>query len=133
MTGFAFPLIAIVAGCLAAAAVVIQKLPDAEKAIEKIKPYEAFIGVAALLFGIMQLLSIGKMFGSITGLVALAATVSCILMGFLLGFPVLQDMVINDMSEDSRAKAAEWYQKLTPYKITAGLTAIGTGIYLLIF
>jgi len=134
MTGILFPLVAIVAGTLAASTVVIQKLPDAANLIKKIKPYEGFIGAAALLMGLFQVLNITTMLSTgLTGLVGIACLVACAIMGFLLGFPVLQEFFFDEMSEESRKKADDLYAKLTPYKVTAGLTAMGTGVYLLIF
>ena len=133
MTSLLFSIVAIVCGTLAASAVVIKKMPDSADIIKKIKPYEGFIGMGALAMGFFQLVKIGSMLSSLTGMVALAASVACIVMGFLLGFPVLQDLVIDELSEGSREKADQVYEKLTPYKVTAGLVAIGTGIYTLIF
>ncbi len=133
MAGIIFPIVAIVAGIMAASAVVIKKLPNAAEHIEKIKPYEAFIGVGALVMGLMQILELGKLFRSFEGMVIIVAAGACIVMGFLLGFPVLQDLFLNDMGEETRAKADGVYEKLTPYKVMAGLVAMGTGFYTLIF
>lgn len=128
------PILAIVTGSLAAASVVIKKSPDAAQLIQKIKPYEASIGAASLIAGLLSLLSIGAYFKAnfIYGSISTACIVSCIVMGFLLGYPVLQDFLLDELSEDARAKSKEMYERLTPYKITAGLVAMSTGAYLLI-
>lgn len=128
-----FAIIAIIAGILAASTVVVQKLPDAAGTIEKVKKYEAFIGAAALVMALIKIFDIVRILGSLTGMVALACIVACIVLGFVMGFPVIQELVIEEMTEVNRNKADELYEKLTPYKVTAGLTAIGTGIFLLIF
>lgn len=127
-------LLSIVAGMLAATAVVIKKLPDAENVIKKIKPYEAMIGAAALLFGLFSIFSVSYEFkrSFLQGSSFLASAGACIIMGFLLGYPVLQDMIFDEMSEDARKKSAELYEKLTPYKVTAGLIGLGAGALLLI-
>lgn len=124
----------IVTGLLAATSVVIKKLPDAENVIKKIKPYEAMIGAAALLLGIVSIFSISYQFrvSFLQGSSFLASAGACMVMGFLLGYPVLQDMVLDEMSEDARKKSAELYEKLTPYKITAGLVGLGAGSLLLV-
>lgn len=134
MSDLILPLIAIIAGVLAAASVVIKKSPDAANLIEKIRPYEAGIGAAALVLGILRLLSVmtAFKFGLIWGLVYTACTASCIVMGFLLGYPLIQNFLLDELSEDAKAKSGEVYEKLTPYKITSGLVAMGTGVYLLI-
>lgn len=134
MSALILPLIAIVAGMLAAASVVIKKSPDAANLIQKIKPYEAGIGAAALVLGILRLLSVTVAFktGLIWGLVFTACSISCIVMGFLLGYPVIQNFLLDELSEDAKAKSGEMYERLTPYKVTSGLVAMGTGVYLII-
>lgn len=130
----ALPILAIVAGLLAAASVVIKKLPDAAKVIEKIKPYEGFIGASALAMGIINLFTLTRLFkySFFYGSISAACIGSAIVMGFLLGYPVLQGLFIDDMSEEARTKSEELYERLTPYKVTAGLVAMGTGAFLLV-
>ena len=127
-------ILSIVTGLLAAASVVIKKLPDAENVIQKIKPYEGGIGAGALILGVLSIFSISYSFraGVLYGSAFLACAVACILMGFLLGYPILQDLVIDEMSEDARKKSAELYEKLTPYKVTSGLVGLGAGAFLLL-
>jgi len=130
---FALSLVAVIAGLLAASSVVIKKLPNAAEAIEKIKPYEGFIGAAALVMGILGLFNMNFRIGFLNVAVVMGCVVSCIVMGFLLGYPVLQDLLLDELSEETRKKSEDLYDKLTPYKITAGLVAIFTGIYSLFF
>lgn len=128
------PLLAIIAGLLAASSIVIKKLPNASKLIEKIRPYEAFIGAAALLMSVFSIFKISTYFklGFFSGVISSACIASCVVMGFLLGYPMIQELVLDDMSEDARRKGEEIYDKLTPYKVLSGLVGIGTGIYLLL-
>lgn len=134
MSALLLPLIAIVAGMLAAASVVIKKMPDAANLIEKIKPYEAGIGAAALVLGLLRLFTVTVAFkiGLIWGLIFSSCVASCIIMGFLLGYPVLQNLLLDELSEEAKAKSVEIYERLTPYKVTSGLVAIGTGLYLIL-
>lgn len=134
MSALLLPLVAIVTGMLAAASVVIKKSPDAANLIKKIKPYEAAIGATALVLGILRLFSITTALkvGLLWGAVFSACVASCIVMGFLLGYPVIQDYLLDELSEEAREKSAEMYERLTPYKITSGLVAMGTGAYLLV-
>ncbi|MDC0230949.1 hypothetical protein OAK19_03200 [Aureispira] len=130
-----FSLIAIVAGVLAASSVVIKKLPDASDIIDKIKPYEGYVGAAALAMAIFSLFSLKTILraNTLTIGVSFASIGACVVMGFLLGYPVLQDLFIDDLGEEAKSKSEEMYNRLTPYKVTSGLVAIGTGLYLLIF
>jgi hypothetical protein len=134
MSALLLPIIAIVAGMLAAASVVIKKSPDAANLIEKIRPYEAGIGATALVVGILRLFSVTTAFkvGFIWGPVFASCVASCILMGFLLGYPVIQNFLLDELSDEAKAKSGEMYERLTPYKVTAGLVAMGTGAYLMV-
>jgi hypothetical protein len=134
MSALLLPLIAIITGMLAAASVVIKKSPDAANLIEKIRPYEASIGASALVFGILRLFNVSVAFnvGFIWGLVFSSCVASCIVMGFLLGYPVIQNLLLDELSEEAKAKSQEMYERLTPYKITSGLVGMGTGVYLIL-
>lgn len=131
----ALPLIAIIAGLLAASSVVITKMPDAENLIQKIKPYEGFIGAASLIMGVLTIFSISTMLrvSVLYGIISLTCILSAIVMGFLLGYPVLQEFLLDDLSEETRKKSEELYERLTPYKVTSGLAAMFSGVYLLFF
>lgn len=126
------PLLAIIAGILSASSIVIKKLPNASKFIEKIRPYEAFIGAGCLLMSVFSLLKITAYFrvDFAWGVMSSACIGSCIVMGFVLGYPMIQELILDDLEEGARKKGAEVYEKLTPYKVTSGLVGIVTGIYL---
>ncbi len=132
--GVLFPIIVIIAGILAASAVVIQKLPDSAEYINKIKPYEGFIGAGSLIMGAFTLFSFTRIMAS--PFLMMTSTFTCIgsslIMGFLLGYPVLQDLFLDDMGEASRKKSEDIYEKLTPYKVTSGLVGIGAGMTILL-
>lgn len=130
---FALSLVAVIAGLLAASSVVIKKLPNAADLIQKIKPYEGFIGAAALVLGLLGLFNITFRAGILYAAVSISGVSACIVMGFLLGYPVLQDLLLDELSEETRKKSEDLYDKLTPYKIIAGLVALFTGIYSLFF
>ena len=134
MTGFLFPLVAIITGLLAASSTVIRRLPETEGIIEKLKPYEAIIGSTSLFFAISGLfnLSLLSRIGGIVFIGNIACIVACFTMGFLLGYPVLQGLFIDDLSETNRSKAKEFYYRLTPYKTVAGAIGIGSGVLLLL-
>jgi hypothetical protein len=51
--------------------------------------------------------------------------------GFLLGFPMVQQFMAND--ENSKAKAEEIRKKLSAYQVIAGLIALGSGVYVLLY
>lgn len=131
--GILLPIVAIVAGILAAASVVLEKIPNLKDFVEKIQKYQAVIGVVAIFMAISPLLNwakVTKTMSFVPWISLIACMVSCALIGFLLGYPVLQGLFIDDLSEENRKKADDLRQKLAPYKILGGLVSIGTGVVL---
>lgn len=127
-----FGLLAIIAGALAAANIVIEKLPNTKEYIEKMIPYQAVIGAIALVLSVLKLLDAFALkmdnFSLIINLCCIASTA---IVGFLLGFPMVQQFMAND--ENSKAKAEEIRKKLSAYQVIAGLIALGSGVYVLLY
>ena len=131
-----FPLIAILVGLISAANFLIARMPNAKATIDKIAPYQATLGLVALVWGVLALISWGGAAGPmrmVMSLISICCMASSIVAGFLLGFPLLQTYVFDDMSEGARTKSENLRKKLVPYHVLAGLIALGTGFYLLIF
>ena len=127
-----FGLLAIIAGALAAANFVIEKLPNTKEYIEKMIPYQAVIGAVALVLSVLKLLDAFALkmdnFSLIINLCCIASTA---IVGFLLGFPMVQQFMAND--ENSKAKAEEIRKKLSAYQVIAGLIALASGVYVLLY
>ncbi len=124
-----FGLLAFVAGALAAANFVIERLPDAKQWIEKAMPYQAMIGFVALVMSVLWGLNIFSLKAAfLTQTVYLGCAVSTMVVGFLLGFPMIQQWIATD--EKSKEKADDIRKKLSPYQVLAGLVAMGAGVYL---
>lgn len=131
--GVLLPIVAIIAGILAAASVVLEKIPSLKDFVEKIQKYQAVIGVIAILMALSPLFNwavVTKTMSIVPWAALIACMVSCTLIGFLLGYPVLQGLFIDDLSEENRKKADDLRLKLAPYKILGGLVSIGTGVIL---
>ena len=128
-----FGLLAIIAGALAAANFVIEKLPNTKEYIEKMIPYQAVIGAAALVLSVLKLLDAFalKYVDNFTFIINLCCIASTAIVGFLLGFPMVQQFMAND--ENSKAKAEEIRKKLSAYQVIAGLIALGSGVYMLLY
>ncbi len=127
-----FGLLSIVAGALAASNVVIEKLPNSKEYINKILPYLAVFGVVAMVLSVLKLLDAFTLTADLfTKLINFGCIASAAVVGFLLGFPMVQQFMAND--EKSKAKAEEFRKKLAPYQVVTGLICIGAGAYLLIF
>lgn len=122
-------LIAIVGGVLAASSVIIAKSPDSKDIIEKITPYQGWIGLFLLFWGVRSILQLIFHMGAMgsTWLFALAASVVMAIVGFLLGYGLLSKYVL-ERNETAKEKGKELRQKLIKYQIPAGFTLIVLGI-----
>jgi hypothetical protein len=128
-------IITILGGLLAASGFIIKKRPDAKQMIDKLAPYQGWIGVTMFLWGIkeifsvltsMTLLSVAPLrwiFWTLSG-------VSDLLVGFLLGFGLITHYALSK-NEQARQKGAEIREKLVGIQAPLGLVTIALGaIYL---
>lgn len=126
-----FGSLAFIAGALAAANFVVERMPNAKELLEKIMPYQAVIGVAAFLFGLFKIFDLSRMREALsTKAIFFVCVAACLVAGFLLGFPMIQKFIAED--ESSKEKIEEFRKKLSPYQVLAGLVAVGTGAYLVV-
>lgn len=125
-------IITICAGILAASAFIISKKPDAQEWIDKLTPYEGWIGVVTFVWGIWEII------GSVTGVSMLgdaplrwafwlAVGVSDLLVGFILGFKLISKYALSK-NEAALAKGQAIRAKLTKFQIPIGFFAITMGI-----
>lgn len=135
--GLILVLLLVLLGVLGAANLIVAKRPDAQAAISKLAPYQGWIGVIALLWGIWSLIWLLLHIGSVMGAApiwAITGLVCClvmILLGFLLGYPVIMQYVLSK-NEEARQKADQLRQKLIPFQAKLGLASIALGIWGLI-
>src|SRR5204862_7417006 len=105
--------------------------PDAKEMIEKVAPYQGWIGVGAALWGawsVVRVLSQIDLIGYapiawLTGLVVAVVTLGN---GFLLGFGLGMTFVSD---EKPKEKARALYHKVAPYQTRLGLAAIVIGAW----
>jgi hypothetical protein len=118
-------------GVLSAAGFIIQKRPDAREHIEKIAPYQGYIGVIAALWGVFvvikAVLNISLLaHAPLHWLTWLAIGLMLVGNGFLLGYGLAMGHVKD---ETARQKAQEAYQRLLPHQTRLGLVSIGLGAW----
>ena len=120
-----YTIIAFLGGVLAASGSIIKKKPNAAELIDKIAPYQGFIGVIVLISGIFGLLgsltSIGSLsFGWIINLMKALVTFT---VGFLLSFSLLSKYLFKK-NETALEKGQSLRGKLVNYQIPAGYLLI---------
>jgi len=126
-----------VLGCLAVPQMVMSKSPDAKKALDKIVPFQGWIGVISLIWGLYNVIwlirflsALGHGVKGIIFFLVFAAFVVCqIVLGFILGIGVVKSFVKD---ANAQAKLDETLAKVQPYQSKLGLLAIADGILLVI-
>jgi hypothetical protein len=124
-------LITIAGGILAASALIIARKPNAKDLIDKLTPYQGWIGVVMFFWGVWAVfdcvthvgfLKIAPVFWTFW----LASGVADLLVGFLLGFGLITKWTL-DKNPVARERGAQIRAKLAPYQGLCGLFAIAMG------
>ncbi|HEX8323532.1 MAG TPA: hypothetical protein VF595_06415 [Tepidisphaeraceae bacterium] len=126
----------IVCGLVAAASLIAKFRPDSQQVIEKITPYQGWIGLIVCLWGVWAIVSSVLNIGLVhhwpvlwltlaaTGLVEFA-------LGFLLGFNLLTRLALS-RNEVAMARGELVRAKLTSVQIPLGLAGVGLGVWCLL-
>lgn len=128
----------LVGGVLALSNVIVAKSPDAKKIIDKLVPYQAFIGVAMLGISVVLILYLGpiNMFralkgNALLGFTFIAGYYSGIVLGFFFGMPQIAKWLPGESAAET--KALELSRKLAPYTMLVGVVALGAGLLMLLY
>ncbi len=126
----------VVLGVLAAPSLLLSRKPEAKELLDKIRPYQGWIGLIFCFLGVWEIikaiLSIGLL-GShpiwwITWVANSALKAS---LGFLLGYGMINKLILSK-NETALDKGEELHHKLAPLQGSLGLIAIITGIWSII-
>lgn len=123
-------------GVLAAPSLLLSKRPDAKELLNKITPFQGWIGLVFFFWGvwgiIQAVLHLGLL-GSqpIWWITWVANSVLEASLGFLLGYGMISKMVLSK-NEVAREKGELLLKKLSPLQGRLGLVAIILGIWSII-
>ena len=121
-------------GILGAATLIVSKRPDAKEAIDKLVPYQGWIGAVSAIWGAwgvinailtLSWLSYG-MYGVILWATLAASAVLQLGLGILLGVGIFKTFVKNP---EANKRMDQTVAKLTPYQTKFGLAAIALGVW----
>jgi hypothetical protein len=129
----------IVAALLALSGVIISRRPEAQRLVDKLVPYQGFLGVGLLAWGILYLvLRIGLIklwFDAwpLGGTLLLATTLCAALLGFLFGMPLIAQWIPGDSPAEQ--KALEMQQKIASFAVLLGMIGMiaAIGVILMVF
>ena len=123
-------------GVLAAASLIIKRKPDAKELIDKIAPYQGYIGLCLFGWGLWNL-RVLKYMGlllkhmPVSAIVIIVAVATMIILGFMLGFGLITKYALSK-NETAMAKGQALRAKLAPIQGTLGLVAIAVSIALVV-
>jgi hypothetical protein len=125
----------IILGVLAAPSLLLSKKPDAQEVLNKIAPYQGYIGVVACLWGIWGVVSALMNISFLTTfpiwwITWIATGAVTALLGFILGYGLIAGFMASNQA--AKEKAAELLAKLAPIQGKLGLAAIGLGVWALV-
>ena len=138
------PLAVIVASLVALSTFIIAKKPEAKQLFEKIAPYQGFLGVGLLAWGVYDLwhLVISSYWGDrsywgvvmevdkLAGIALIAYIISEILLGFLLGFGLIATWIPGEGGAEK--KGLEIQKKLLGFSMPIGIVGLVSAILWLI-
>lgn len=122
-------IIAIIGGIIAASSLIVAKKPNAQELIDKLTPYQGWIGVVLTFWGvwgiIQSILNI-KYIGLAWG-IGLGVSAVEFIVGFLLAYSLISKYLL-EKNETAKAKGQELRAKLTKYQVPAGVALIVLGV-----
>jgi len=126
-------IVLLVLGVLAAAASIVAKRPDAKQYIEKLVPYQGWIGFVVCIWGvwiiISSILNLGMLGRVPLWWLTYAATgVLQFTLGLLLGYALLTKYLLRRNAEAMK-RGEEVRGKLVPYQVTLGYASLAVGLW----
>ena len=132
------PLFLIIGGILAASGFIVAKKPNAQELINKLVPFQGWLGVVLLIWGIwdvfglisaMRWLSVYPIYW----IVYLLGVIAELGIGFILGYGLIAKYALAN-NEAAAKKGEETLAKLVRFQIPLGFLGIALGvIYFIIY
>ncbi len=122
-------------GMLAASGLILSKKPDAAALIEKVRPWQTWIGVLLLVWGIVDLVNLVRYLGNVSFsgylLLFLLTVLTELALGFLLSFELLSKYIFG-RNEQAQARADQAHQRIDASRGPLGLVAMVLAVLFLI-
>lgn len=126
----------IVCGIVAASALIVQKKPNVQELLNKLAPYQGFIGLIVGIWGVWMIIFCMIHISAlphrpVVWIVLLATGATEVLLGFLLGYSLIAKYALSGNVE-AQARGNAMQARLVAIQIPLGLAGIGLGVLLLI-
>lgn len=126
----------IVLGILAAPSLLLSKKPNAKELLDKIAPYQGWIGLVFCFWGlwgvITAILNISVLTDApIWWITWIASSGIEAILGFILGYGMINQFLLSK-NEQAKEKGAQMLEKLAPIQGKLGLAGIVIGIWVIV-
>jgi hypothetical protein len=133
---FITALLLIVLGILAAAPIIVARAPNSRQAIENLRPAQGVLGLIVCLWGLWTVIRLlmhldWLRLAPLTWMIFFATGVVELLLGFLMGYAVINRFVLSG-SAGASAKGAEMERKLSGIQVPLGVAGIVLGVIALV-
>jgi hypothetical protein len=123
----------IILGLMAAPSLLLSKKPNAKELLDKLTPYQGWIGLVFAFWGVWGIINAILNIGLLTDfpiwwVTWMAASVIEAVLGFLLGYGMISKLLLSK-NETAKAKAEELLAKLAPMQGKFGLFGVVVGIW----
>jgi len=130
-------LITIAGGLIAGSNLIVGRLPNAKELIDKLTPYQGWIGIVMFCWGIWETIA------SVTGIALLSTApltwifwlciaLADLFVGFLLGFGLITKYALSK-NEQALEKGQRIRGKLAPFQGLFGIFAVVMGVLYLVW
>ncbi|MGC1516168.1 MAG: hypothetical protein WA810_11390 [Maribacter sp.] len=121
---------------IAVPSLVLAKKPNAKELLEKIEPYQGWIGLVFCLWGIWGIITAILNLGWLTSApiwwaTLVAGSVVEAVLGFMLGFGLINTLFLGK-NPKAKDKAAELREKIAPKQGKLGVLGIFVGAWMII-
>jgi hypothetical protein len=121
---------------IAVPSLILSKKPDAKELLEKIEPYQGWIGLAFCFWGVWGIITAILNIGWLTTwpiwwITLLAGNLIEAVLGFMLGFGLINSLVLSK-NEAAQEKANKLREKLAPKLGKLGLLGLAVGVWMII-
>lgn len=131
-------IVLLILGGLCLPSLVAEKSPKAKELLEKIAVYQGILGLVVFVWGTWGIIS------SILGLswlgswplqwaTLLVASLVNFAGGLILGFGMIQKLLLSKLPEEAQAKAVALREKLVGYQTKIGLAALIAGVWVIVY
>ena len=119
-------------GLLGAANLIAARKPDARALIEKLRPFQGWIGILLVLWGLRDAINVLRSMTVLSAapfwwLVSLLTTLTELALGFLLGYGLITKYVLSGRPQ-ALEKGQQLQGQLAKYQGPLGVTAIALAI-----